>query len=51
MGTLKASSTLPGIREMRTVIVTAAEEEIIPRFADAVRAYKADGSIVTETRH
>ncbi|GMQ92511.1 MAG: inositol monophosphatase family protein [Gammaproteobacteria bacterium] len=48
MGTVKTSNTLPSIREIRTVIVTAAEEEIIPRFVDAVRAYKADGSIVTE---
>jgi hypothetical protein len=51
MGMVKISSTLRGIREMRSVIVTAAEEEIVPRFADAVQACKADGSIVTGTRH
>lgn len=41
------SPSIPTIQDLRGTIICAAEEEIIPRFAEAMRGYKADGSIVT----
>ncbi len=38
----------PDIETLRGLVIEAAEEELLPRFAEAERHYKADGSVVTE---
>jgi myo-inositol-1(or 4)-monophosphatase len=39
---------LPDITTLRTLVVAAAQEELLPRFAATERRFKADGSVVTE---
>ncbi len=43
--------SLPNIKEIQEIVIAAAAQELMPRFSDCVREYKADGSIVTEADH
>lgn len=40
--------SVPALDELRAIVASAARAELVPRFAEAERSYKADGSIVTE---
>jgi myo-inositol-1(or 4)-monophosphatase len=40
--------TNPPIDKLKTILISAAREELLPRFAHVERAFKRDGSIVTE---
>jgi len=37
-----------GLTQLREIVVTAAREELLPRFAKVARGRKADGSVITE---
>jgi myo-inositol-1(or 4)-monophosphatase len=39
---------LPPLETVRQIVLTAAREELLPRFADVIRHVKHDGSMVTE---
>ncbi len=39
---------LPSLDAVRQIVLTAAREELLPRFADVIRHVKHDGSVVTE---
>lgn len=41
-------SELPSLDELHALVAAIADEELVPRFAEAERRFKADGSIVTE---
>ncbi len=45
---MKTDHDLPDLNGVERIVVTAAREELLPRFARAKREFKADGSIVTE---
>ena len=42
---------LPDLKQLRQLVHTCAQEELLPRFADVGRNLKRDGSIVTEADH
>ena len=42
---------LPDLKELRQLVRTCAQEELMPRFADVSRHLKVDGSVVTEADH
>lgn len=39
--------SLPDLKAVQTIVINAAKQELMPRFARSAREYKADGSIVT----
>jgi len=42
---------LPDLKDLRSLVRTCAQEELLPRFADVSRDHKHDGSIVTAADH
>lgn len=46
-----SSNTLPDIHHLIEIIKTAAQQELLPRFARIKQHFKDDGSIITEADH
>lgn len=44
----RVTSMLPHLDDLSALVIAAAREELLPRFAGTERQFKADGSIVTE---
>ncbi len=42
------SNMSPELQALQAMLVTAAQEELLPRFAKVIHSHKADGSVVTE---
>ena len=42
---------LPDLKQLRQLVRTCAQEELMPRFADVSRRLKKDGSVVTDADH
>ena len=38
----------PELQALQAMLITAAQEELLPRFAKVIHSHKADGSVVTE---
>ncbi len=48
---IQAEKELPNLTQLEALIVTAAEQHLVPRFGQTSRQFKNDGSIVTQADH
>ncbi len=48
---IKSDNSLPNLEQLKALVVTAAEQHLLPLFGQTTRHFKGDGSIVTQADH
>ncbi len=48
---MQGNNSLPELKQLKAMVVTAAEQYLLPYFGQTTRHYKGDGSIVTQADH